>query len=1521
MRFGRALSSAGWALLGLLALAGVVVSGAVLFAASPWGRSVVANAVIRLVDDALAGRFELEGVVVLPNGGVGVRGLRVFDPHEHLVLAVDRARVFVDVTALRSRVLGLAVELDGPSVLVEEEEGGGISLARAFAAARPGPDPEPEVRTDDGRGLTVRVSRLVVRGGDVWWVDAKGATRIEASGLDLDARGSYGPRDADVVLALRGTADLPLPGPIALDLAATKRGDALFVPVLRAVAGGTAVAAVAEGDLGTLVARAAASRIGLAREEARSLVPALGGGADLEATAYAESSGSAATIAVRAVPVEETPAAAAQGGTGTAAAAAPGSADAAVAIRFRGARALGFDVAADRLDPARVHAAAPSGEVTLAGHGALGGTSLDDLRGRLRLTIARSRLRGGEVHGADVVARADRGAYVVERLLARAPGLSVEGGGRWRPGASVVGSAVVEGDDVRRALENLSALLATDLPALGGRARVQAVLGGTAREPRVDATIASSAIAGFGLSVSGAALRAQVSGPLRRPAAMVEGRVERLRRGADELARGIVLEARLAGDDGALSASASVPGMGTDPVRVDARGRLAPRREALLLSELALAYPGARYALVRPATLRFEGPSVDRLELASGEQRIAIEGGLGRRGALDAHLEVSGLELATLPASLLPRDLLVRGRLSADLFAVGTTSRPRLEGRVALRDGRFQELDRLDVDAVATWDAGTRRATAALGAERGGGGGSVEVSLDVPMPFAPSAGGPIAARIRARDVALLPVLAAAGVEAPPVDGTVSLLASMDGTFAAPALRAEVTVTEGAYDALYPLGLAAEIESAGERAEVRLRGAYDGTPLLVVDGAVPLDPSELLARPAETIRALVEAPLEADVTVPGAELALFAGTFGIPEDAAGTVSATARLEGTALAPRGDVRATLAGGAVAGWRELGAAVEIALEAARVTVRGEAAVGGDPVVRVDGAIAGAPEGLLSLESIRAAPLELEAVVPRVALSRAAGVGLPVEGEVEGRAELRGSLAAPVARAELAARAVKIDGRALGDVTATARHAAGRSEVAAEVRATAGGTVAVEGSLGFPLGLGAARGRLRDAPLEGRLVATALDLRVVPALAPGIVRAATGTLSADVTARGPLGRPSPRGELSIAGARVALSELGEWTDIAVAAAVSDDAIEVRELSARRGRGTLSASGFLRGLSEESSRLEARLAADELSVLWQGQEQATLDLEVTAEGSYAANALRVEARIPEGIVRLPDRPPRDLQSLEGRPDIVIGPKPPERKRPTRAVPIAVPAAAAAAKPFSLALHVVAPGQLFVRGDNPEVNVELQADVTYERIGEEGYASGEIEVVRGTVEPIGGRVFAIERGRVQFTGGPPTAAMIDVEARYDNPQAVVTVTVAGPARDPEIRLSSEPPMDEAQIAMLIATGRTELKRNTGEVGALTGEEAGKAALGVLANQAFKNLVADKLPVDTLTVDSGSIRAGRYFGDDFYVGYIRRFDADPERGENENEYVVEYQLTPRWAFESRYGSSQSAAASLIWSRDY
>ena len=227
------------------------------------------------------------------------------------------------------------------------------------------------------------------------------------------------------------------------------------------------------------------------------------------------------------------------------------------------------------------------------------------------------------------------------------------------------------------------------------------------------------------------------------------------------------------------------------------------------------------------------------------------------------------------------------------------------------------------------------------------------------------------------------------------------------------------------------------------------------------------------------------------------------------------------------------------------------------------------------------------------------------------------------------------PAARRRDGARASTRRRRA--EVEVTLRPSSGGARCAAPSRSTA------------DLGVGAGGRPLRDAPAEATAVAEALDLGFLPALAPGLVRTAGGTARRWTSARqGPLARMSPRGHAARRGGRLAIAELGEWTDVALDARVTDDVVELARLDVRRGPGKLSASGALRGLVRRAGPRSPRRSRRARSrVTRAGMELATFDVAADATGTCTARELALEVNVPHGVVRLPKKTPRTLQPLE----------------------------------------------------------------------------------------------------------------------------------------------------------------------------------------------------------------------------------------------------------------------------------
>jgi translocation and assembly module TamB len=1422
----RLVATAGWALLGALALAGVCLSALAAWSATTPGRAGAAALLTRRLDGLLAGRLTAEELLVLPGGRVEVRGVRLTAPDGTPVVAAARARILVDLGRLARRDVTFRAELEAPSVLLQREADGRLSLLSALD--RPSAAPPAGTRPP-GPSWRIGHARVTAWGGDVRWRRRDGSTALEATGLDLEAEGSVGGGRAFLAVLLRGATAAPVAGPLAVKGAALLDGDRLDVPALELALGGTMVELAGEGELGTRAFRVAVRRLGLAAADARRLAPAAPLGGDVAAAGYAGWEGGIASGALEVPPAG---AEASHGRAFVAAALRPGP----------GAPALGFDVRLAAFDPSRVIAQAPPARLDLTARGAATGRGRSDGRARLALELARSRVRDGELGPAALVARADRGAVRVERLALRVPGLTLSGAGRWREHGAVGGDLTVDASDLARLGRNLAALAGTPAPPLGGRLHGRLTLRGTGAAPVVAATLDAPILRAGASTAEAVALSVEAAGPLATATVRIDARAARARAaGIDAL--GPELTAALTRGEGTLSLTALVPSFGTDPVTVDAAAKLAPDRSRGEVRALSVRWPGARFVLARPAAVTFAPPGVDRLELADGPRSVILTGGLGPRHALDLGLEVARFDLARIPRGLLPPGSKVRGELSLDGHATGTLRAPVLAARLRLSDG-------------------------GVGAVTG-----LEVAGDV---------------------------------------------RLDGTEAAPRLDVSLALEGAAVRDVGPLTGSVALHGASGALRVTAAARLAGAPLLELDARLPLDLVALLRGPGRTLAALARAPLAGSVGLPGVELAAVAGKGGLPRDLAGTLSGGAELGGTPSAPRGRATLSLAGGAIAGYRNVAARIEVAAEAGRTALAGRASIGEAEALRAEATLAAPVERLSDLAALRAAPLRLEASMPPLAIARAAGQALPVGGTVSGRLSVSGSLAAPEARLDLDGKAVEVQGRPLGDLTAVVRHAPPTSTAEVSIRPVAGGSLWAGATVDAPLGLAEPKA-LREAAATLRVTSDRLELGFLPALLPGLVRSASGRLTVDLAASGPLLRLRPRGNVRLEGGRLAISELGDWSEVEVVAALGDREIEVSRLEARRGGGRVSGRFAVRDLGTAVARLEGKLALRQLTIARAGDDVATFDLPIELQGTLSDDLLDLTATLDAGTIRLPRKSARALQPVTERSDIVEAEVEAERAR--HRARAGEPGREEARRPLEVRCRLVLPGKLQVKSERPAMNLELKGDSTWRFAAGRLAAEGTVEVVRGTVEPLAGRVFHVERARVTFPGGDVDSGQLDVVARFDNPVAVVTVTVAGTVAKPSLQFSSQPALDDAAIAMLIATGRTEMNLNTSGVDPLTAEEASSAVVGAAMSAVFTGLVADRLPVDQLSLDTSRLRAGKYVTDKIFVGYAYRFEAKPEEGENANEVKAEYRITPRWNFELRYGDAQAGDASLIWSKDY
>src|SRR5262249_18720508 len=139
---------------------------------------------------------------------------------------------------------------------------------------------------------------------------------------------------------------------------------------------------------------------------------------------------------------------------------------------------------------------------------------------------------------------------------------------------------------------------------------------------------------------------------------------------------------------------------------------------------------------------------------------------------------------------------------------------------------------------------------------------------------------------------------------------------------------------------------------------------------------------------------------------------------------------------------------------------------------------------------------------------------------------------------------------------------------------------------------------------------------------------------------------------------------------------------------------------------------------------------------------------------------------------------------------------------------------------------------------------------------------GEVKILRGRADVLGRRFDMQKNSTVRFSG-PPANPILNVTALYNNEreQVKVFVTVSGQGQNLSIKTSSEPPLTDTEVYTLIATGHRTLKAGSGA--STSGSQLAASAIGSLAANELKNVLAAKLPLDVLSIEAGE--GGRLTG--------------------------------------------------------
>jgi autotransporter translocation and assembly factor TamB len=233
-------------------------------------------------------------------------------------------------------------------------------------------------------------------------------------------------------------------------------------------------------------------------------------------------------------------------------------------------------------------------------------------------------------------------------------------------------------------------------------------------------------------------------------------------------------------------------------------------------------------------------------------------------------------------------------------------------------------------------------------------------------------------------------------------------------------------------------------------------------------------------------------------------------------------------------------------------------------------------------------------------------------------------------------------------------------------------------------------------------------------------------------------------------------------------------------------------------------------------------------------------------------------------------------------------------------------------------LQLEFPRNVWVRGPGTAVELSGTLPVTKE-LKEPFVLGGTVETVRGFASFYSGK-FAIDQGRVTFTGTPEINPVLDVTVTRAVSGYAVAVHVSGRAKSPQLHLSSIPDLPQADIVTLLVVGKTTDRLTAAERSGLSSHA--QQIVGNVAAGELEQLLAKPLGFDTLDIQTGDklgsskVGVGRYITQDIFLSYERQLGD--EKG---NKVGVEYSINRHLKVKGSSSNTGDSALDILWRIDY
>lgn len=399
------------------------------------------------------------------------------------------------------------------------------------------------------------------------------------------------------------------------------------------------------------------------------------------------------------------------------------------------------------------------------------------------------------------------------------------------------------------------------------------------------------------------------------------------------------------------------------------------------------------------------------------------------------------------------------------------------------------------------------------------------------------------------------------------------------------------------------------------------------------------------------------------------------------------------------------------------------------------------------------------------------------------------------------------------------------------------------------------------------------------------------------------------EVALAGSVAAPRASGRLELARGRYENLGTGTaLTDVQLRLVGDGERLVLEELAAGDGvQGKLSGRGAVLLLPAQHYPIDVSVELDDMLLVARDELTLRASGKLALEGTLAQLVLRGKVEtgrselslshsLPPSVVEL------DVDELRSGVPLVA-----ESQRTRRAPSI-----------LSLDVGVAVPGRAFARGLG--LDSEWSGELQVGGRADAPRLSGVLSPVRGHFTLMGKR-FSLERGAIRFTGSEQIDPRLDLSAEHRASGVTAIVRVTGTASKPEVKLTSRPPMPEADVAsqVLFGTGSANLTPSQ----SLQLATAIATYSGVGGPVGILDTTRRTLGIDVIgfkeseeNPDATRVSVGKYITDGVYVEF--------EAGGEETSHAattVEVEVLPDVRVEGGTTEKGGTKVGVKWKWDY